>query len=329
MVQTWRIWAPKIFRWLLCSSAILSLSTSALALKTTPLYYEISSGSKAALLQTYNKILPQLQQNQYDAPIYMQSANREHFTHGEIFAVMPHPYSVLSKTLSNPKNWCQAIILHVNVKSCVEHNSGPIRTYLGYKDYQDPEDSVELDYYYSIVKQQPDYTHILLQADYGPYGTSNYRLHAEFLPLDENNSFVYFSYSLEYGSIAQIVLKTYLATFGRNKVGFSLIEPDKDGKPQYIGGIQGVVERNAMRYFLAIQSYFDTLELPARQRYRASLNRWFDFTEKYRRQLYELDRVDYLAFKQKEMENQRLLQRKTEKAITPDDNDNSTGTFDF
>lgn len=312
-IAVFRIWTLSLSSCLLFGSLLwFPAKAWSLEIKANkPANYNIATGKKTALLNTYKQLLPLLQKNTYDAPIYMQSATQEHSTHGEIFALMPHSYEILRKTLSNPQRWCEAIILHINVKSCVKHNgNGPIRTYLGYKDYQDPEESVELDYFYSVVKQENDYTHILLQAEYGPYGTSNYRLHAEFIPIDKNNSFIYFSYSLEYGAMARFVINTYLATFGRNKVGFSLINPQVDGEPQYIGGVKGIVERNAMRYFLAIQSYFDTLGQPTQKRYRASLNRWFDFTEKYRRQLYELDRIDYLAFKQKELENQIELQQK-------------------
>ena len=82
---------------------------------------------------------------------------------------------------------------------------------------------------------------------------------------------------------------------------------DSDGKPVFIKGLQGIIERNCMRYFLALQSYLDTASFPADKRFEASLNEWYDFTLKYKRQLYEVDRKDYLSAKHREYANRLQL----------------------
>lgn len=44
-----------------------------------------------------------------------------------------------------------------------------------------------------------------------------------------------------------------VATVGSDKIGFAVIGHEPDGTPLYIGGTRGVVERNTMRYYLALK----------------------------------------------------------------------------
>ena len=104
-------------------------------------------------------------------------------------------------------------------------------------------------------------------------------------------------------------MSTYLATLGRGKVGFSITGRDQAGQPVYIEGVRGIVERNAVRYYLAIQSYLDTLMIDREQRHEARLNKWFELTEQHHRQLYEMDKQDYLGAKRQEYLDQRRLQK--------------------
>jgi hypothetical protein len=62
-----------------------------------------------------------------------------------------------------------------------------------------------------------------------------------------------------------------------------------------------VVERTAMRYYLAIDAWLQTAALEPMQRPMARLETWFDATERYPRQLHELDRATYLANKRREL----------------------------
>jgi hypothetical protein len=67
------------------------------------------------------------------------------------------------------------------------------------------------------------------------------------------------------------------------------------------------MERNTMRYYLAIDAYLNSLAAPAGERVRRRLDDWFSMTEKYRRQLHEMDREEYLAMKLDE--TRRMAQR--------------------
>ncbi len=63
-----------------------------------------------------------------------------------------------------------------------------------------------------------------------------------------------------------------------------------------------------MRFYLALQAWLDVRDLPAQEQLLARLERWFDLTDAYLRQLRELDRETYLDQKQREYANQQRLQ---------------------
>ncbi|HEX6721352.1 MAG TPA: hypothetical protein VF107_07265, partial [Burkholderiaceae bacterium] len=57
---------------------------------------------------------------------------------------------------------------------------------------------------------------------------------------------------------------------------------------------------NAMRYYLAVVAYVESLAAPPPQRLDKRLRDWFDATERHALQLHELDREQYLAMKRNE-----------------------------
>ena len=82
--------------------------------------------------------------------------------------------------------------------------------------------------------------------------------------------------------------RRHLATAGASKVGFTT------------NGVRGAVERNAMRYYLAIDAYLDTMDVPQSQRVDKRINQWFSATERYPQQLREMDRNTYVTMKRQE-----------------------------
>ena len=66
-----------------------------------------------------------------------------------------------------------------------------------------------------------------------------------------------------------------------------------------------MIERNTMRYYLAIEAHLDALSAPAAQRREASLAAWYAGVERYPLQLHELGREEYLDMKRNEMRRQQ------------------------
>ena len=88
--------------------------------------------------------------------------------------------------------------------------------------------------------------------------------------------------------------------FGRDKVGFNVVAADKAGNPLYIKVRGGAMERSVMRYYLGLQALLESRAQPEAQRFEWRVQRWYALTDKYRRQLYELDEEEYLDSKRKE-----------------------------
>jgi hypothetical protein len=166
-------------------------------------------------------------------------------------------------------------------------------------------------YHYRNVDQQQGYLDIMLSADAGPFGTKDHRMRFEALPLDGGRTFVHVSYAYSDSAALRFAEKVYFATFGWGKVGFTVTGTDRNGNPVYIGGPRGAIERNAVRYYLAIQAFMNTLCYPEERRFSMRISEWYDLTNRYRKQLFELDKKDYLAFKTKERKHQVILQRQT------------------
>ena len=97
------------------------------------------------------------------------------------------------------------------------------------------------------------------------------------------------TYTYGFGIAAKLAMKGYLSTTGRNKIGFTQTGTSSDGKPEYIKGVRGVVERNAMRYYVAIDSFLNAVPLPREQQFEKRLGDCIDILEQYALQLHEVD----------------------------------------
>lgn len=255
-----------------------------------------------ALTARYQALRPQLETNVYGAPIHIESTEEDGLRRGEVYGVLAHPFAHLAESLRNPRAWCEIALLHLNIKTCThERRDGgdALTFYSGRKFYEPPEKAYELRYAFRMDAARADYLAVTLTAPSGPLGTSDYAIALEVVPLRQD-SFIHFRYAYRPSLTSRLATSGYLATLGSGKVGFTVVGHSKDGKPEYVDGVRGIVERNAMRYYLAIQAYFEIPGGSAAQRFE----RWFDLTERYPAQLHELEKPDYLQYKLKERRQQ-------------------------
>ena len=267
--------------------------------------------SANALLSYYEDIEEDLDENSYDIPIYLESNGEDNSMLGDVYAIIQHPFATVRDALTTPGNWCEIVPLHLNIKACTYQQLDQhcrLTFYTGRKFYEDPREVYRLDYTYKTTSQQADYFKITLGAEEGPLDTRDYQIIVEAIPLNGSSTFIHFSYSYDYGIWSNIAMTGYFATLGRNKVGFTVLHEDGKGNPVYIDGIRGVIERNAIRYFFAIQTFMDASSLKNVDAFETRISNWFDMTEKYHHQLYEMDKKDYLNYKRMERKDQLALQ---------------------
>jgi hypothetical protein len=138
--------------------------------------------------------------------------------------------------------------------------------------------------------------------------THDYRIWIEAAALEDGRTFLHVTYAYEFGLIGRLAMWVYLATIGRDKLGFTVTETLADGLPVYIRGVRGVVERKTMRYYLAIDAYFDALVTSPKDQLEQRLQKWYHSADQYTRQLHEVERDDYLDMKRREYQRQQLAQ---------------------
>ncbi len=249
----------------------------------------------------------QLAKNPFQRPLHLESTQNSGDLKGEVYAVVDQPFSVVGEALQGMDHWCDLLILHLNVKSCA-FTSKPtdvVSLYVGRKFDQPLEDAYRVNFSYRVAAANAEYLRVQLAADEGPMSTRDYRLVLEAVPLDATRSFIHLSYSYGYGVAARLAMQGYLATVGRDKIGFSIVSKDADGKPVYVDGVRGVVERNTMRYYLAIEAYLGASGSPAPEQQEKRLRDWFAATERHALQLHEMERGEYLDMKRRELQRQQ------------------------
>lgn len=262
----------------------------------------------AALRARHASLSAQLADNAFGAQLLLQSEEASKRIEGDVYAVLDHPMAVVAGSLADPGRWCDIMILHLNTKQCRRLREGDgtkLEVHVGTKHEQSLSSATGLVFAWQPPQQRADYMAAEMKAPDGPYDTRDYRLLVEAVPLDAGRTFMHMSYALSYGGASQFAMKLYLATIGHDKVGFTLAKPTPPGgEPAYVDGMRGVVERNTMRYYLAIRCYLDSLALPPGQQVEQRFAAWFDATEKYPRQLHEVDRDAYLRMKRNEYRRQ-------------------------
>lgn len=270
------------------------------------------------LLDTYHKNTAKLEKNSFGLPLFLESFEHNERMQVDVYGIFNYPFSNVVNVLKVPSNWCDIVSLHPNIKACTYRELPGDRLltfYIGGKIYQPPNDARKVISRFRNVAQRQGYLDIALNAVEGPYGTKDHIMRVEALPLDAGRTFVHVSYSYSDSATLRLATKAYFATLGRSKVGFTVTGTDNNGQPVYIGGPRGAIERNAVRYYFAIQSAMDTVRFPEKDQFSMRINRWYDFTTRYRKQLFDLERKNYLTYKTKEHTNQMMLQTRIGKGL--------------
>ncbi len=269
------------------------------------------NASVSALKAKHTELSKQLENNQFNRALFLHSEESSHDLKGEIYAVVDYPFSTFNSALSNPAHWCDAMVLNLNVKYCrmAGNQSGNVLTLnIGKKNFQPLADTYRIEFKYQDIITTPNYFVAEFDAKEGPLGTSDYRILIEATPLKDGHTFLHFTYAYSFGLAGRLAMQTYLATVGRSKVGFTITGKHTDGQPIYIQGIRGVVERNTMRYYLAIDAYLAALTAPADHQLEKSLQYWYSNSEQYATQLHEVELDEYLDMKRKEYQRQQTQQ---------------------
>ena len=261
------------------------------------------ANSAESLRAKYGALQERLSHNSFNKPLFLDSSETAGSVQGDMYALVNYPFATVGPALSSADNWCDILLLHLNTKYCRASKGGQasvLNVSIGRKYDQPVEEAYRVVFVYRVAAQAQNYLQARLNADKGPLSTRNYRIVLEAIPLENGRTFIHLSYSYAFGLVGRMAMKVYLGTTGKDKVGFSVAGTQPGGGPRYVRGMRGVVERNTMRYYLAIEAFLGALSEPAPAQLEKRLHDWFAGIERYPRQLHELEQSEYLGMKRKE-----------------------------
>jgi len=285
----------KLPRWLIVAGVCIGASTAGA---------DPATGAATRLRLAYEEMSQHAGESRSHRALRLESSETSGSVNGEAFGLVDHSFAGLSTALADPGRWCDIMILHINNKACrasATGNAATITLRVARKYDQSVEQAQAIEFSYRLVEATPQYLAVQLDAANGPLGTSDYRIVFEAIPGRDGRSFVHLSYSYRYGFTTRMAMGAYFATVGRGKVGFTETGHLANGEPEYIAGMRGLVERNTMRYFLAVEAYLGVSGTAGPEpQFEARLRHWFDATELHPRQLHEVDRQTFLEIKLRE-----------------------------
>ena len=282
--------SSRVIRLLVAATTCLALSATALA------------QDGGALRAKHAALEAKLANNPFRSPLHVVSEEGASAQKGEVYALARHPYSVVAPALRGSQAWCAILLLQVNVKRCEGIQRDGLSVFFTRRADDPVEQAYQVDLAFDVVAADEDYLRVALHGPEGPFDTRDYRIDVETTPLPGGRTFLHLSYSYAPGWIARTGMRMYLAGSGRDKVGFSVVDRRPDGTPVFVEGVRGMIERNAMRYYLSVEAYLDSLGAPPRERAERRLRNWYTAIERYPLQLREdVSREQYLRAKRAQM----------------------------
>jgi hypothetical protein len=239
-------------------------------------------------------------------PLHVDSVVDGGRLHAEVWSVLPAPFERIAAELRRPETWCDVVTLHVNVKACVHRERAGeqlVTLYIGYRVFQTPEEAHPLE---ARLELEPDGDRLRarLTAPKGPFGTSQHRLELIASPADAEHTRLEFRFGQRFGWWAKHAMQVFLATWSRHRVGFTETAPGR-----WVRGFEGLMERNVVRYHLALQAYLEHPRSSEKDVREARWSRFFELTERHARQLHVMERAEYLDTMRREYVERMKLQQ--------------------
>jgi hypothetical protein len=265
------------------------------ALETVP-----PAARAAALLAERSGLQAALRSSVFGEPLLLTSRpspEGEERDEGEVVGEVAQPFARVAEVFGSPATVCKLLFLHLNVRGCkpgpatgapsLAISAGPMRETMPGLVYG-------LDFVLRTEQVDGAYIDVRFDAAQGPLGTSHIRVQLEAVPIDAGHSFIRLRFAHDASLAARLASRLYLATAGRAKIGFTVLDRAADGQPRYIGGQRAALERNVMRHYLGLLAYTSVNTGTEPERMEARLRAWHALTERHALQLHELDLADYL-----------------------------------
>ena len=261
---------------------------------------DLAADPAAALHARRVALQPQLRASAFGAPLHLASSDGGDMVEGEVHAEVAHPFADVAVAFKSATTVCELLFLHLNVRACQPSGTAAgesLTLTVGPKRAQASDLRYRLDYALRVEALTPAYLRVTLNAPQGPLTTRDYRIVVEVVPVDAGRAFVRLGYAYQNTTLARFAMEAYLSTAGRAKIGFTVVGQDDAGRPVLVQGERAALERNVIRYFLALVACSSVKAGSPQERMEARLRAWFALTERYPAQLHELSLDEYLQEK--------------------------------
>ena len=94
-------------------AVLLALACAPLAARAGP-----ESDPASALQARHAALSEQLEHSPFPQHLHVESREGSGAAQGDVYAVVDYPIATVSEAFSSPANWCDALILHLDVKYC-------------------------------------------------------------------------------------------------------------------------------------------------------------------------------------------------------------------
>jgi len=290
-------------RWMATITGIAATLVVATALAQSPSPARAEPADAAAALAARHVALAaELAHSPFNLPLVVRSRDEGALAEGEIVGLVPHAFAAFAAAFASPRAFCEVAALHPNVKGCTParvDGEDRVTLFAGRKHYEPTERAYVQDFVASAPQVSDRYLRVVLRAPDGPLDTRDYVFTLEAMPAGDA-TFIAVRYAYRSSFASRAVTAGYLATAGSGKTGFSRNEAGEPAR-----GVRGVVERNAMRHYLALIAVLDTAAVPEAGRTAARLDRYYTLTDRFAAQLREFERAEYVAIKTREFTEQR------------------------
>lgn len=188
------------------------------------------------------------------------------------------------RKLKNPVTWCRISLLVPDVRAC-QINEGEKTAIILSLRSGGTEGVREIEHKFRVDKMGPQWIHVVFRADRAAMGVRDAGL-----SVVARQGATGVELELEYGlhpSIrSRLATSAYLVGEAGKRPGISY-SISSDGIREYVTGVRALMERNAMRYFLAVLATLETDD-PV-----SAVDAWYEMASRYKADLPEQNKDDY------------------------------------
>src|SRR5512140_2905560 len=79
---------------------------------------EVAMPDSDPAISLRNRYAALVEQSSLRQGLYLESVENPHTLRGDVYAAVDYPFATIRDAFTTPANWCEALILHLNVKYC-------------------------------------------------------------------------------------------------------------------------------------------------------------------------------------------------------------------